>query len=139
MDTFGIIFTLLIIIVPVLMEVIASALKKAGKTEQAAKVEQVRKMLLSEEQKKKEALKKLKEARAEAPLPKPQPRPYVAPVSGIGQYEAPIDALLSGDITESSIKEHVETVSEKPREKFNIDKKKLIIYSEIMRPKFLGD
>ena len=54
MDTFGIIFTLFVIIVPVLMEVIAAALKKAGKTDTAAKVEKAREMLLSEEQKKKE-------------------------------------------------------------------------------------
>jgi len=141
MDTIGIIFILFFIIVPILMEVIAAALKKAGKTEQAAKVEQVREMLLSEKKKKEEALMKSKEARVEAHLPKPhsQPQSNVSPVPGTGQYEAHIDAFLSGDITESSIKENIETVSEKPREKFNIDKKKLIIYSEIMRPKFLGD
>jgi hypothetical protein len=142
MDTFGVIVGLLFVIIPVVMEIIAAALKKAGKEGTAAKVEKVREMLLSEEQKKEEAVKKAKKVKAEVHIPKHesiQPQPVSASVHRNDIYDAPFDSFLAGDITESSIKETVETVSEQPREKLNIDKKKLIIYSEIMKPKFLGD
>jgi len=141
MDVFGII-SILVIAIPVAMEVVEAALKKAGKADSAAKVRQLREMMKSEEEMRKEVSRRIrpqtmpKAPEATAAIPSAKQTSFV-PSSPV----LPADADKPSIPDEVKIREDVkiQAADAVPQAKALIDKKKLIIYSEIMKPKFLGD
>ena len=143
MDVFGII-SILVIAIPVAMEVVEAALKKAGKADSAAKVRHLREMMKSEEEMRKEVSRRIRPQT----MPKvPETQVVIPSAKEPSGLFVPSSPGLSADVDKPSIPDEVkiredvkiQAADAVPQAKALIDKKKLIIYSEIMKPKFLGD
>lgn len=147
MDFIAVVFSLLIILVPVVAKVIEKKLVQSGRQGSAEKVRKVRELFSDEDGKSAPAMPQTVEAGTSAGAPvavdggQPAPRPAGAFQSAdfIRPSHQAFPDRASEPVRESAAGtgNGIYSVPEEgTRKKLEIDPRKLIIYSEIMRPKF---
>lgn len=133
----GTIISLLIILLSVAAGVVEKILKNAGKTDNARKVREFSKMFTGEEQ---ETESNTDFPRRENPAPV-APVEQISPVRADVPRSAPkaqtpaVTEYYSGRLTGSQESDSKKS-AEKRKNDGKLDPKKLIVYSEIMKPKF---
>lgn len=123
---------LLFILLPVIFKLIGRKLEKSGQTEKAGKVRELAKTLGADDDSEKDAfeewLESLKEPEAEPQQPEPAALPQMVEAK-------PQPVFVKEDMKRTTVRSMLKE-DEPEKKKDKIDPKKLVIYSEIMKPKY---
>lgn len=112
---------LLVVLVPLIFQLIGKSLEKAGKTSSADKMKKVAELFGGEETEEPAPVASVPPASPVQPVRKTQRPPAPAPVTA-KRRTAPMAPVLD---------------EKQPSSHEKIDPKKLVVYSEIMKPKYL--
>lgn len=121
---------LLIVLVPLIFQLIGKSLEKAGKTSSADKMKKVAELFGGEETEEPAPVASV------PPVPPVQPVPPVPPVQPVRKTQRPpAPAPVTAKRRTAPMAPVLDEKQPSSHEK--IDPKKLVVYSEIMKPKYL--